>query len=102
MNKTDLIARLLIEYGDAKKYVVMCEDDSRRYIKYAFIDGCPENCDKLAGWTTELDAGKVYKVSGWTGDHWVIDGSQPVDIDKLMNEKFDLSANDICNIMKLN
>ena len=64
MNKTDLIARLLGKYGDAKKYVVLCQDNNRRYIKYAFINGCPENCDKLAGWTTELDVGKVYEVSG--------------------------------------
>ncbi len=99
MNKSDLIAQLLLKHGDAKKYVVLCEDDNKRYIRYAFVDGCPENCDKLAAWTTELNVGEVYEVSGWTGDHWVINGSEPVDIDRLMNEKFELSANDIFNIV---
>lgn len=99
--KSKLIALLLTMSGEATRYVQLCcGADGKRYIRYAFADGCPDDCQALPVWTSELVPGKVYEVSGWTGDHWAINGSTPVDTATLMEKKYTLSANDIINIMQ--
>lgn len=99
--KSKLVALLLTISGETTRYVRLCCDtDGKRYIRYAFADGCPENCQALPAWTSELVPGEVYEVSGWTGDHWAINGSTPVDTAALMEKKYMLSANDITSIMQ--
>lgn len=100
MNKSELLAKLLVKYDDIKKYVILKEDISGKYFKYAFCDGYPENCYKLPLWAGELELDKIYKLSGWMGDHWAICGSQPTDVDRLMKEKYQLSAEDIFELME--
>ena len=35
----DLIKKILAIKGELDNYVILCEDEQGRYIKYAFIDG---------------------------------------------------------------
>ena len=35
MNKSELLAKLLVKYDDIKKYVILKEDISGKYFKYA-------------------------------------------------------------------
>ena len=48
----------------------------------------------------ELELDKIYKLSGWMGNHWAICGSQPTDVDRLIKEKYQLSAEDIFELME--
>lgn len=102
MNKSDLLAKLLVSYGDIKKYVRLNNCSNGLYFTYAFCDGYPENNDKLPKWASELEIGQIYELTGWCGDHWAINGSQPVNVGKLMNERYNLSVNDINNIINDN
>ncbi len=100
MNKSELLAKLLVKYGDIKKYVTLCEDITGKYFKYTFCAGYPDNYNKLPKWADELEIGKIYELSGWMGDHWALKGSQPIDAEKLMKEKYQLSAEDIFTLME--
>ena len=98
MNKTELLAHLLVRHGSIDKYVILREDERGRHFEYAFKQGCPENCNCLPAWASELPVNNIYKLSGWTGDHWALCGGQPVDVDKLMSEKYEMSVDDIMNL----
>ena len=39
----DLIKKVLSIKGELDKYVILCEDEQGRYIKYAFIEGEPHD-----------------------------------------------------------
>lgn len=97
---SDLLAKLLIKHDDIKKYVVLLEDGNGKYLQYAFCDGQPENCYDIPAWATELKTGEIYKLSGWVGDHWALCGSQPVNTEKLLDEKYQLSAADIIKLLE--
>lgn len=99
MNKSDLLARLLLKYDDIKKYVILKEDISGKYFKYAFVNGYPDNCYSLPAWASELEVGRIYKLGSWIDDHWAIEQSQPVNIEKLMKQKYELSAEDILELV---
>lgn len=99
MNKSELLAKLLVSYGNIKKYVRLNNCSNGLYLSYAFTGGCPENNDKLPKWASELEVNQIYELAGWMGDHWALNGSQPVDVNKLMNEHYSLSANDINKIV---
>lgn len=102
MKKEEILAKLLIKNDEVKNYVVLCEDIQGRYLKYAFINGYPENYNQLPQWSLELPANdnSVYELSGWSSDHWAFKNAQPIDVDKLLEKKFELSVNDIVELMK--
>ena len=49
----DLIKKILSVKGDIDKYVILCEDEQGRYIKYAFIDGEPHD-NRCLSWYDKL------------------------------------------------
>lgn len=100
VKKEEILAKLLVESGDIERYVILKENHTGRYIKYAFIDGYPHDCYRLPSWTTELDTDNIYEVSGFTGEHWVFQDGKPVDVEKLMNKKFELSTDEIMDLLK--
>ena len=102
MKKEDILAKLLIENDKVKDYVILCNDISGKYIKYAFADGYPADCYKLPVWISELPVndGAVYELSGFTGEHWCFKDSKPVDVQKLFEKKFNMSTNDIVSLIE--
>ena len=53
MKELDLIKKILSVKGDIDKYVILCEDEQGRYIKYAFIDGEPHD-NRCLSWYDKL------------------------------------------------
>lgn len=49
----DLIKKILSVKGDIDKYVILCEDEQGRYIKYAFIEGEPHD-NRCLSWYDKL------------------------------------------------
>ena len=100
VKKEAILAKLLVDSGDVEKYVILKEDITGRYIRYAFIDGYPHDCYNLPIWSKELKADEIYEISGYTTDHWCFKDSKPVDVNQLMNKKFELSTNEIEELIK--
>ena len=102
VKKEDILAKLLVKDGSIKNYVILCEDVTGRYLKYAFIDGYPEHYNMLPQWSSELPAndGSVYELSGFTSDHWAFKDAAPVDVNRLLAKTFTLSVNDIYDLIK--
>ena len=95
MKKEELLAKLLLKSDDIKNYVILVNDITGRHIKYAFMHGYPDNPYNLPKWSLEMKAGDIYELSGYTGDHWAFKDTRPIDVDMLLNKKFELSANEI-------
>lgn len=62
-------------------------ENTKPFMKYAFVDGCPKNKYSIPKWANELELGKIYELEGWNGQYWMIKGSTPIDVDKLYKEK---------------
>ena len=64
----DLIKKILSVKGDIDKYVILCEDEQGRYIKYAFIDGEPHD-NRCLSWYDKLQPNALkrngHKVNEW-------------------------------------
>lgn len=64
----DLIKNILSINGELDKYVILCEDEQGRYIKYAFIDGEPHD-NRCLSWYDKLQP-KALKRNGHAIDEW--------------------------------
>ena len=95
VNKQESLAKILVQTSDIKNYVILVDDDGGRYIRYAFMKGCPENKYNLPKWSAEMQSGNIYELSGYTGDHWAFKDTKPIDVNMLVNKKFKLSVNEI-------
>lgn len=89
INKLDIVKTLLEKEGTITNYVILekLNENSKPYLKYAFVEGFPKNKYAIPRWATELELGKIYELEGWGGNYWMIKGSTPVDIEKLYTEK---------------
>lgn len=100
-NKHDIVKRLLEREGTITDYVILEKhnENSKPYLRYAFIDGYPKNRYSIPRWATELEVDKIYKLEGWNGNYWMINGSTPVDIEKLYTEKhWDVTIPEVIDI----
>jgi len=64
----DLIKKILDIKCELDKYVILCEDEQGRYIKYAFIDGEPHD-NRCLSWYDKLQP-KALKRNGHAIDEW--------------------------------
>lgn len=64
----DLIKKILAINGELDKYVILCEDEQGRYIKYAFIDGEPHD-NRCLSWYDKFQPNAL-KRNGRHIDDW--------------------------------
>lgn len=64
----DLIKKILAIKGELDNYVILCEDEQGRYIKYAFIDGEPHD-NRCLSWYDKHHP-KALKRNGYSIDEW--------------------------------
>ena len=64
----DLIKKILSVKGDIDKYVILCEDEQGRYIKYAFIEGEPHD-NRCLSWYDKLQP-KALERNGHDISEW--------------------------------
>lgn len=65
--KMEIFRKYIEVTGKEDKYGILCKDDDGYYVRYAFRDGCPEDCRCLSWY--DKPQYNAYKRNGWDDEH---------------------------------
>lgn len=65
--KMELFRKYLEITGKEDEYGILCKDDEGYYVRYAFRDGCPEDCRCLSWY--DKPQYNAYKRNEWDDEH---------------------------------